>query len=67
MIDLSEYLYEVENICEKDEENENIEQDLIVHKDEYVKNKKHIHRFSKFAALGAIAIVSFLVLGMTIK
>ncbi len=67
MIDLSEYLYEVENICEKDEENENIEQDLIVNKDGYVKNKKHIHRFSKFAALGAIAIVSFLVLGMTIK
>jgi serine/threonine protein kinase len=58
MIDLSEYLYEVENICEEN---------LTIHNKEKKINNKHIHRFSKFAALGAIAIASFLVIGMTIK
>lgn len=58
MIDLSEYLYEIKNICEEN---------LTIHDKEKKINNKHIYRFSKFAVLCAIAIVSFLVIGMTIK
>ncbi|WP_250675994.1 serine/threonine-protein kinase [Paraclostridium ghonii] len=58
MIDLSEYLYEVENICEEN---------LDIHNNEEKTDNKHIHRCGKFAVLGVIAVMSFLFIGMTIK
>ena len=60
IIDLSEYMYEVENIQEN---KENLVEDLEVIKNIDVVKKDY--KFKKIAAVGVVAIISFLILGIS--
>lgn len=64
IIDLSDYLYEVENIKEKNLINEEIEQNLI---QSDCKIKKNINKFIKITIIGLVLILLFLVFGIIIK
>lgn len=68
IIDLSDYLYEVENIEQIDEDikQEKYEEENINEKN-FKRNKKGIFKFSKIAVIGFILIFSCLVIGITIK
>ncbi|MEG2787515.1 MAG: serine/threonine-protein kinase [Romboutsia sp.] len=61
IIDLSEYMYEVENICDKS--NDLIQETVS---NEKIKTQKKSYKLRKAMVVGLVAIVSFLILGMTI-
>lgn len=61
MIDLSEYMYEVENICDKSKD---VSNEIIL--DEKIKTLKKPYKLRKAMVVGLVAIVSFLIIGMTI-
>lgn len=62
IIDLSEYMYEVENI-QNDNDKENLIGDLEINKNIDVVKKDY--KLKKIAAVGLVTIVSFLILGIS--